>query len=57
VGAAGRIVPPPGRGGGARALEQSADLRDYFSKHTKTDRLDAELLARLPVPGSGNVGG
>jgi transposase len=29
--------------------EQSADLRDYFSKHTKTDRLDAELLARLPV--------
>ncbi len=33
------IVPP----------EQSADLRDYMSKHTKTDRLDAELLARLPV--------
>ncbi len=29
--------------------EQSADLRDYMSKHTKTDRLDAELLARLPV--------
>ena len=29
--------------------EQSADLRDYFAKHTKTDRLDAELLARLPV--------
>ena len=29
--------------------EQSADLRAYFSKHTKTDRLDAELLARLPV--------
>ncbi len=29
--------------------EQSSDLRDYFSKHTKTDRLDAELLARLPV--------
>jgi transposase len=28
--------------------EQSSDLRDYFSKHTKTDRLDAELLARLP---------
>jgi transposase len=27
--------------------EQSSDLRDYFSKHTKTDRLDAELLARL----------
>ena len=29
--------------------EQSADLRDYMSKRTKTDRLDAELLARLPV--------
>ncbi len=29
--------------------EQSADLRDYYSKHTKTDRLDAVLLARLPV--------
>ncbi len=29
--------------------EQSSDLRDYYSKHTKTDRLDAELLARLPV--------
>jgi transposase len=29
--------------------EQSADLRDYFSKHTKTDRLDAQLLARLPT--------
>jgi transposase len=38
---------------GARVVmvpsEQSADLRDYMSKHTKTDRLDAELLARLPV--------
>lgn len=29
--------------------EQSADLRAYYAKHTKTDRLDAELLARLPV--------
>lgn len=29
--------------------EQSADLREYMSKHTKTDRLDAEMLARLPV--------
>ncbi len=29
--------------------EQSADLRDYLAKHTKTHRLDAELLARLPV--------
>ncbi len=29
--------------------EQSSDLRDYLFKHTKTDRLDAELLARLPM--------
>lgn len=29
--------------------EQSSDLRQYLSKHTKTDRLDAEVLARLPV--------
>ena len=29
--------------------EQSADLRDYYNKHTKTDRLDSRLLARLPL--------
>jgi transposase len=29
--------------------EQSADLRKYYNKHTKTDRLDCELLARLPL--------
>lgn len=28
--------------------EQSSDLRAYFSKHAKNDRLDAQLLARLP---------
>jgi transposase len=28
---------------------QSADLRAYFSKHTKNDRLDSEVLARLPL--------
>ncbi|HUS62563.1 MAG TPA: IS110 family transposase [Acidimicrobiales bacterium] len=33
------LVPP----------EQSADLRDYFNKHTKTDRLDSRVLARLPM--------
>jgi transposase len=33
------LVPP----------EQSADLRDYYSKHTKSDRVDARLLARLPL--------
>ena len=38
---------------GARVIlvppEQSADLRAYFSKHTKTDRVDSRLLARLPL--------
>jgi transposase len=29
--------------------EQSADLRDYHNKHTKTDRLDSRILARLPL--------
>jgi len=29
--------------------EQSADLRRYYNKHTKIDRLDCELLARLPL--------
>lgn len=33
------VVPP----------EQSADLRDYYNKHAKTDRLDARILARLPL--------
>src|SRR5215472_11531300 len=29
--------------------EQSADLRDYYSKHSKSDRLDSRMLARLPL--------
>jgi transposase len=33
------VVPP----------EQSSDLRDYYNKHTKTDRLDSRVLARLPL--------
>lgn len=33
------LVPP----------EQSSDLRDYYSKHTKNDRLDSRVLARLPM--------
>ncbi|MDQ3717414.1 MAG: IS110 family transposase [Actinomycetota bacterium] len=33
------LVPP----------ERSADLRNYYAKHTKTDRLDSQLLARLPM--------
>lgn len=28
---------------------QSADLRAYYSKHTKNDQLDSKLLARLPL--------
>jgi transposase len=31
------------------APERSADLRDYYAKHTKTDRLDSRMLARLPL--------
>ena len=33
------LVPP----------EQSSDLRRYYTKHTKNDRLDSQLLARLPL--------
>lgn len=33
------VVPP----------EQAADLRAYYNKHTKTDRLDSRVLARLPL--------
>ena len=29
--------------------EQSADLRDYYSKHVKSDRLDSRILARVPL--------
>lgn len=38
-GAVVSVVPP----------EQSADLRSYYNKHTKTDRLDSKLLARMPM--------
>jgi transposase len=41
------------RARGARVVlvppEQSADLREYYSKHAKTDRLDSRMLARLPL--------
>jgi transposase len=33
------LVPP----------ERSADLRRYYAKHAKSDRLDSRLLARLPL--------
>jgi transposase len=38
-GAAVILVPP----------EQSADLREYYSKHAKSDRLDSRVLARVPL--------
>jgi transposase len=31
------------------SAERSADLRAYYTKHTKSDRLDSVLLARLPM--------
>lgn len=41
------------RGRGATVVmvpsEQSADLRAYYNKHAKTDRLDSRILARLPL--------
>jgi len=41
------------RGKGARVVmvppQRSADLRAYYSKHAKTDRLDSRVLARLPL--------
>jgi len=46
------LVPP----------ERAADLRKYFSKHAKTDKLDSKMLARLPglhpegVPGHDGAG-
>jgi transposase len=38
-GASVTLVPP----------ERSADLRAYYAKHTKTDRLDSVMLARMPL--------
>ncbi len=29
--------------------EQSADLREYYSKHTKSDRIDSKILATVPL--------
>src|SRR3954468_12739245 len=41
------------RGRGARVVmvptTQSADLRRYYSRHAKNDRLDSEVLAKLPL--------
>ncbi|HEX8508520.1 MAG TPA: IS110 family transposase [Propionibacteriaceae bacterium] len=38
-GASVLLVPP----------ERSADLRAYYAKHTKSDRLDSQMLARIPL--------
>jgi hypothetical protein len=29
--------------------QQVADLRKYYKKHAKSDRIDARVLAKLPV--------
>ncbi len=39
VGARVVLVPP----------ERAADLRRYYAKHTKNDRLDSQVLARVPL--------
>ncbi len=39
VGARVVLVPP----------ERAADLRRYYAKHTKNDRLDSHVLARVPL--------
>jgi hypothetical protein len=33
--------------------ERSADLRNHYAKHGKSDRLDSQLLARLPISPEG----
>ena len=44
------LVPAPGcREVVMVPTTQSADLRAYYSKHTKNDRLDSKMLARLPL--------
>ena len=49
LGAVGRLVGGSGATIVLVAPERSADLRDYYAKHTKTDRLDSRMLARLPL--------
>jgi transposase len=39
LGARVHLVPP----------EQASDLRRYYAKHVKNDRIDAKLLARVPL--------
>ena len=53
------ILPSPSGFAGAEvvmvATTQSADLRKYYSKHAKNDRIDSELLARLPAAAPGRI--
>jgi transposase len=49
LGPAGGLASGPRRDRPARAHRAVADLRKYYNKHAKTDRLDCELLARLPL--------
>jgi hypothetical protein len=49
LGAAGGMVSPSRRAGHLVPPEQSADLRDHYSKHAKSDHLDFRMLARLPL--------
>jgi hypothetical protein len=37
------------RNGGAEIGALLADLRAHHAKHTKTDRIDSRVLARLPM--------
>jgi Transposase IS116/IS110/IS902 family len=48
-GRCGRVRPISKRAGPDGPAERSADLRAYYAKHTKSDRLDSVLLARLPL--------
>jgi hypothetical protein len=50
MGAARRLVPAP-RGPASSWFRRgrSADLPRYYAKHSKTDRLDSQLLAGLPM--------
>src|SRR4051794_8721693 len=49
VGAAGGLAARPRRHGADGASRAVRGPAKYYNKHTKTDRLDCQLLARLPL--------
>ena len=49
LGAAGGVAAGPRRAGPDGAAGAVSGPAQYYNKHTKTDRLDCELLARLPL--------